>query len=671
MNPNGLFQRVFITPASVSGVKSAFWLLSALLLFLSVSSALSAGFSPFDLRSATGPAQKTIVLFDRGQEDLVLQLRYEGPQQNFGWLIPVPASPEVRQCRMDCFYDLSQLTQEPLWAQEFNESAMFSSLPTSSIKRVEIPTTGAFEVSILDSKSLNALSDWLNFHHLVLPKEKHVLMENYLKSGWKVVVVWVNPLEKGFVLHTNELRGLPPARSRGNSRITVELSPLLISFASDKCIYPILTSTQEGGDFDLALFAISAEPLLSRVIFEKNFVPYREELNEWMRERPARRETSYTRTSGPPKVIELKGPGQPGAGPFDDPSDPRPSPEVLLRLQFPSSTAAALPETDEEFCGGGYLATARQAGNRDLPECARELPRLAAGSWWVTKQAASFSGRQTGRLELEPAMDVFAVRLRTPEGQTLMRQLPQFGPHAVPLVLASLESFDPHERRLAASALTQMADPGLVAPVAGLLQDPDSRIRAAACSAAVTSWDRTFAPRLVELLSDPDPRVSSAAAGCLQAHPAESAAYVADFRKIAERGGPEAVSAIHLLWSHGIHLPKGSLIPMLASGDYCMVNTALFDLGDRRLELDDISPLLTNSLPAARLQGLVALLRIGSPAAMDRIVPMVRDPDEGLSWVVRNNLRRLSGKKLGADPAAWEKWWSENRKTFSSASPRR
>jgi hypothetical protein len=107
------------------------------------------------------------------------------------------------------------------------------------------------------------------------------------------------------------------------------------------------------------------------------------------------------------------------------------------------------------------------------------------------------------------------------------------------------------------------------------------------------------------------------------------------------------------------------LVPLLASGEYCTVHTALFDLRDRRLSLDEISTLLTNSLTSVRLQGLTALLQRGDIPAMDRIVSMLRDPDEALRWTVRTNLRRLSGKKLGADPAAWEKWWNENRKTFS------
>ena len=38
---------------------------------------------------------------------------------------------------------------------------------------------------------------------------------------------------------------------------------------------------------------------------------------------------------------------------------------------------------------------------------------------------------------------------------------------------------------------------------------------------------------------------------------------------------------------------------------------------------------------------------------------------------MRSQLRRLTGQKLGADPAAWEAWWAANRETFTPSPPGR
>ena len=204
-----------------------------------------------------------------------------------------------------------------------------------------------------------------------------------------------------------------------------------------------------------------------------------------------------------------------------------------------------------------------------------------------------------------------------------------------------------------------------------MLTDADARIRASACQAAGSNWDSAFAPRLVQLLSDQDPAVCWAACNCLQAHPAESTNHLTTYEEMVAEGGATALPAMKLLMLPHVEVPKAALVPLMASPEYCTARTAEWLLRDRKLDLDEISPLLTNSLPRARYQGLVALIRLGDKLAIDRMVSMLRDPHEGLRWIVRTNLRRLSGEKLGADPAAWEKWWAENRETFTPAPPRR
>ena len=45
------------------------------------------------------PTQKAIIVYDQGQEDLVLQVKYEGPLDEFGWLVRFPASQPCRKAR--------------------------------------------------------------------------------------------------------------------------------------------------------------------------------------------------------------------------------------------------------------------------------------------------------------------------------------------------------------------------------------------------------------------------------------------------------------------------------------------------------------------------------------------------------------------------------------------
>lgn len=99
------------------------------------------------------PTQKAILVYDAGQEDMVLQVKYEGPLDEFGWLIPVPSRPTVKKDSMKCFYELSQYTQRhfpgeappPGKAHEDFGMATLSAgvAPEPPVKVVEIKTVGA------------------------------------------------------------------------------------------------------------------------------------------------------------------------------------------------------------------------------------------------------------------------------------------------------------------------------------------------------------------------------------------------------------------------------------------------------------------------------------------------------------------------------------------------
>jgi len=43
------------------------------------------------------PTQKAIIFRDGRKEELILQVKYEGPASRFGWLVPVPGLPKVER----------------------------------------------------------------------------------------------------------------------------------------------------------------------------------------------------------------------------------------------------------------------------------------------------------------------------------------------------------------------------------------------------------------------------------------------------------------------------------------------------------------------------------------------------------------------------------------------
>src|SRR2546425_11766949 len=89
------------------------------------------------------PTQKAIIVHDAGREDLLLQVKYEGPLEDFGWLIPVPTFPKVEKGSMEPFYELSELTQRQFGVMSDGLGSQGGSGgKAEQVKVVEVKTVG-------------------------------------------------------------------------------------------------------------------------------------------------------------------------------------------------------------------------------------------------------------------------------------------------------------------------------------------------------------------------------------------------------------------------------------------------------------------------------------------------------------------------------------------------
>jgi HEAT repeat protein len=631
------------------------------------------------------PTQKAILLYDKGREDLVLQVKYEGPAEDFGWLIPMPGLPEVRKGSMDCFYELSRLTQERfgdglVHGRSASLGAVAGGEP-ESVKVIEIKTVGAYEVAVLSTTDANSLSKWLDAHQFVFPKDKEAILDDYIKKQWYFVAAKVNPERNGFTLKS-ELPAKPRISPATQKKLANgELHPLVISFATEKCIFPLAISAANGKPSEVSLYVLSAEPLMSKTIFEKKFEAYQFARAQWANDRTARLKQREERLKQMQQLqsTRWKQLRPPARLQEEDPADPAPDPFTMRELLGTEPRLPIPQETEDDFYGGEDLVRSMEAQTTNLVACTKELPRLAGKSWWLTKQVQVFKPEEMSDLQFEPAIPALAANLHTTEGFPVARALAQFGMRAAPVLLAALQSPDPTARAHALSALAELrlaggrsteldswptADPAIVTALSKQLQDPDAQIRAKACGAAAMNWDKTFIPRLTELLRDPDEKVRSCACFALQEHRDDLADEIPTYRKMVEEDGLAAPYAVRFVGHPGVPLSREQSLQMLSSTNLPVVSMGFTGLRRQGLEQRELAPLLTNSLPMARLMGLGELTRIGDKAAVEQIVAMLHDSNEGVRWRVRESLRRLSGLKLGADPAAWEKWWAENKETF-------
>jgi hypothetical protein len=120
------------------------------------------------------PTQKAIIVHDQGREELVLQVKYEGPAEDFGWLIPVPGLPEVRKGSMDCFYELSKLTQKRFGdSHNVTMSAGYAMKGEGAVKVIEIKTVGAYEVAVISARNATTSPRSLHNPRPVIPSARN------------------------------------------------------------------------------------------------------------------------------------------------------------------------------------------------------------------------------------------------------------------------------------------------------------------------------------------------------------------------------------------------------------------------------------------------------------------------------------------------------------------
>jgi hypothetical protein len=70
-------------------------------------------------------AQKAVILYGNNTEHLILSVSFEGNAEDFAWVIPVPAKPEIAVTDAELFWELSDFT----WMSLRNRSSVLMLRP--------------------------------------------------------------------------------------------------------------------------------------------------------------------------------------------------------------------------------------------------------------------------------------------------------------------------------------------------------------------------------------------------------------------------------------------------------------------------------------------------------------------------------------------------------------
>ncbi len=646
------------------------------------------------------PTQKAIIVYDNGREDLLLQVRYEGPLNEFGWLIPVPALPDVEKGSMEPFYELSELTQRR-WTPL--RVALAGTPEIERVTVVEVKTVGAYEVAILSPKDADSLGQWLQSHDYAIPPLKAGILDEYIHKNWYFVAAKIRldpEVDFKMVSPPNGRNEGPPDKGQDTVQQQLskgELHPILISFDAEHCVFPLKISAVGGKPSEISLYVLSTEPLINHAIFDTEWAKLSEERAKWEddREKNAKKYAANARISAQNArslglawrmytLDPLWGSGQRHSRDW-----------TLEDLQNLGDEIQPLPTTslrDEGF----YPAASRQllecmaVDAEKIPRTGQQFRRIQNRHWYLTKLARTFAADQMEDLQFDAATPVLAAVLPTAEGRVAAGLLSQLGTNAVSALFSACHSDDSRTRINASSGLQSVQKQVPASLLISLLKDDVPKVRLNAVMATAPNWDDQMRDPLIALFRDQQREIRWQAAQWLSLHESSERAPV--YLELLRENDPN-VQACALQVLNKIaptNIPRSDLLRLLGSPRMEVVSQALTLLrvpsiwlsepaasgpyGSRAIEeplsSEEAAPLTANQLTIARLAGIKVLYKNHDAAAVGLAIPMLSDTNA----IVRDRafafLYKVTGQEIPLqDRARWEKWWSEHCSTFQAKTP--
>jgi HEAT repeat protein len=609
------------------------------------------------------PTQKAIIVYDAGREDLILQVKYDGPVEEFGWLIPVPGLPTVQQGSMECFNELSRFTQEHFERWWGGRGMTLSakqgegkSEKPEPVKVIEVKTVGAYEVAVLSTKDANSLAEWLTGNGFSFPQGKTDVIDSYIKQQWYFVAVKIQ-LGKGngFQVESETTKQGKNASVKMATQLKLasgELHPLQMSFATDKCVFPLKISSINGKPSEVQVYILSPEPLIEKVMFEKTLLAQH-------RQRVASEPFAASSMSNL-RVMQRMALLYTLGGTRED-------------LDVPIETnRIATPKQDIEPVDPLPYRYG-QITEKEIPVCSKQIPRIKGNTWWLTKRIWTFKPEEMRDLVFQPAIPVFAEKLNDAEGDSAAENLVGLGTNGSATLLAALQSTNSIVRIHAASVAVRIPDQKLVELLPTMFNDSEPGVRMNAIDVAAYRWNPKFTGKFVELLQDDHIVVRARAASCLGSHAADASNYIPVFLKMLKKNNPDLqISVLRLLTNLRATIPKEDLLAFFSSPRLELVELAYSALQERNDEIscEEAIPLLHNSEIVPRSLGLRILGRNASSQSVELAIPFLKDKDERMRARTHKLLRELTGQNIPVDqPEQWEKWWAENKVSFTVQTP--
>ncbi|MEM9102455.1 MAG: DUF2330 domain-containing protein [Pseudomonadota bacterium] len=193
-------------------------------------------------------AEQIVFRQEGSQITTMVQITYSGTAENFGWVLPVPTTPELSIGNNQTFLELERVTRPqflltregnacPVDSDDSNDVADGSpdDIP-EGVNIEEALRVGPFDALIISSDDPNALAAWLADNNLDLSSRGEELLAPYIAENMKFVVLRLQ-----------------------RNRAVGDIQPIILKYESDKPSIPIkLTAVAAEDDMGVLVWLLGS-----------------------------------------------------------------------------------------------------------------------------------------------------------------------------------------------------------------------------------------------------------------------------------------------------------------------------------------------------------------------------------------------------------------------------
>lgn len=193
------------------------------------------------------PTQTALIRHHDGVQEMILEVGYEGSARDFGWIVPLPAAPEISWAPHTFFETLAQTTEAlALGAGRRGGGSVFTTVHQA---RKELPAD-IVATHVYGPEDRAAFARWMDDHRFQVTPAVQRTVDEYLDRGW--VFVAMNIAAK----YRERPERFPVERGA--------IAPIHFCFPTAEPVFPLRISAINPGPSDVLLYVLDDRAVAPR-----------------------------------------------------------------------------------------------------------------------------------------------------------------------------------------------------------------------------------------------------------------------------------------------------------------------------------------------------------------------------------------------------------------------